>query len=85
MDRGDARGGEAAPEIQKNLLHSSAIGRNANAGTDQKRLLQIIDQHKYQTVTIVKHDGKTVRLTRKVSFKVSETKNTSISPPTEKT
>ena len=63
----------------------SAEGEEEISCSDLKRLLQIIEQHKYQTVKIVQHDGKTVRLTRKVSFKFSDSKDSSMTPPTEKT
>jgi hypothetical protein len=48
--------------------------------SDRKRLLEIIEQNKYQTVTIKKHDGKIVRLSRKIPFKFSDFKSSSSSP-----
>lgn len=42
---------------------------------DRDQILKVIEQNKYQTVTITKHDGKIVRLSRKIPFKLSGAKN----------
>ncbi len=59
----------------KNGKIISANAEDEHSTADHKRLLELLEQHKYQTVTIKKHDGEIVRLRRKIPFKFSDTES----------